>query len=340
MLHERTDFPPGTTRYTAGWRAVGASLSDVAAMGPRRRPPSPPPHPSSIPSYSRSFAARATSASASVPSTSAATWTDTRSSPSRRPRSVGRTSRFSGRAQPGDRVCVTGTLGRSAAALTLFERAGEDETPAEEADRALEQANELFRFVPRIEAGLALASRATAAMDSSDGLARSLHQLAEASDCRFAIDSEAIPIDDAVRDVCSKPESPRACDDVRRGLRTGRDRPGRRDRRRPGGDGRFRHVDRVGRRSAGRDYDRRRRSRGSRLHPRLNDSNSTKLEGSEPARAPLLDDGDQDRHETEDAECEREDTEQEPTDTETLVVNRFGRPDRGEDGGEHAPDPR
>jgi len=26
MLHERTDFPPGTTRYTAGWRAVGASL--------------------------------------------------------------------------------------------------------------------------------------------------------------------------------------------------------------------------------------------------------------------------------------------------------------------------
>ena len=33
MLHERTDFPDGTTHYTAGWRAVGASLSDVAAMG-------------------------------------------------------------------------------------------------------------------------------------------------------------------------------------------------------------------------------------------------------------------------------------------------------------------
>ena len=33
MLHDRTDFPEGTTRYTAGWRAVGASLSDVAAMG-------------------------------------------------------------------------------------------------------------------------------------------------------------------------------------------------------------------------------------------------------------------------------------------------------------------
>jgi len=35
MLHETTDFPEGTTRYTAGWRSVGASLSDVAAMGAR-----------------------------------------------------------------------------------------------------------------------------------------------------------------------------------------------------------------------------------------------------------------------------------------------------------------
>jgi thiamine-monophosphate kinase len=38
-------------------------------------------------------------------------------------------------------------------------------------------------------------------MDSSDGLARSLHQLAEASDCGFAIDSTAVPIDDAVTGV-------------------------------------------------------------------------------------------------------------------------------------------
>jgi len=33
MLHASTDFPAGTTSYTAGWRAVGASLSDVASMG-------------------------------------------------------------------------------------------------------------------------------------------------------------------------------------------------------------------------------------------------------------------------------------------------------------------
>jgi len=35
MLHASTDFPTGTTAYTRGWRAVGASLSDIAAMGAR-----------------------------------------------------------------------------------------------------------------------------------------------------------------------------------------------------------------------------------------------------------------------------------------------------------------
>jgi thiamine-monophosphate kinase len=38
-------------------------------------------------------------------------------------------------------------------------------------------------------------------MDSSDGLARSLHQLAEASDCGFAIEREAIPVAASLREV-------------------------------------------------------------------------------------------------------------------------------------------
>jgi thiamine-monophosphate kinase len=91
-------------------------------------------------------------------------------------------------ASPGDAVCVTGTLGRSGAALRLFERG---ETV---------RGNELFRFTPRVAAGRALAGHATAMMDSSDGLARSLHQLAAASDCGFAVESP-LPIDDAVDEV-------------------------------------------------------------------------------------------------------------------------------------------
>jgi len=89
-------------------------------------------------------------------------------------------------ANPGDLVCVTGSLGRSAAALRRFE-AGDVET-----------GNDLFRFEPRVAAGQAIAVAATALMDSSDGLARSLHQLADASNCGFAVDAAAIPIDDAV----------------------------------------------------------------------------------------------------------------------------------------------
>ena len=46
-------------------------------------------------------------------------------------------------AEPGDAICVTGTLGRSGAALRLFDRGD------------VTRANELFRFDPRIGAGRA-----------------------------------------------------------------------------------------------------------------------------------------------------------------------------------------
>jgi thiamine-monophosphate kinase len=62
------------------------------------------------------------------------------------------------------------------------------------------RANARFRFEPRVAAGRALAVHATAMMDSSDGLARSIHQIAEASDCGVAVESP-LPIDPAVDDV-------------------------------------------------------------------------------------------------------------------------------------------
>jgi thiamine-monophosphate kinase len=85
---------------------------------------------------------------------------------------------------------VSGTLGRSGAALGLFERGDH------------ERANRLFRFSPRVVPGLAISSHATAMIDSSDGLARSVHQLAAASDCGFAL-STPLPVDDAVDDVAA-----------------------------------------------------------------------------------------------------------------------------------------
>jgi thiamine-monophosphate kinase len=197
MLHETTDFPTGTTRYTAGWRAVGASLSDVAAMGGDAS--------AAVAVYGApeftedelaAFLEGANDVCTAVGATYVGGDLDGHAEFTVATAAVGDVERTIGRggASPGDRVTVTGTLGRSAAAVALFE-SGEPE-----------RANELFCFEPRVAAGRALAEHATAMMDSSDGLARSLHQLAEASDCGFAVDGSRIPVDESVREVAETHE--------------------------------------------------------------------------------------------------------------------------------------
>jgi len=189
MLHESTNFPVGTTRYTAGWRSVGASLSDLAATGADPT--------AAVAAYAdqsfvdselRAFVDGAKTVCASVGADYVGGDLDNHSEFTVTTTAIGEVDQPVSRsgAEPGDLVCVTGTLGRSAAALALFEQG--------ETDRA----NELFRFPPRIETGRRLAGTATALMDSSDGLARSLHQLAEASDCGFAINRDSVPIDASV----------------------------------------------------------------------------------------------------------------------------------------------
>ncbi|QCS41269.1 thiamine-phosphate kinase [Natrinema versiforme] len=192
MLHDRTDFPDGTSRYTAGWRAVGASLSDVAAMG---APATAAVAAYAAPTFDReellAFVRGASDVCERVGTEYVGGDLDGHDEFTVSTTAIGRTDDPVPRsgARPGDVICVTGTLGRSAAALRLFDRG------------AVDRANDLFRFEPRIAAGQGLAPHATAMMDSSDGLARSLHQLAEASDCGFAIESDRVPIDDAVREV-------------------------------------------------------------------------------------------------------------------------------------------
>jgi len=194
MLHESTDFPAGTTRYTAGWRAVGASLSDVAAMGAAAT--------AAVavygaPEFDRdaldAFVRGAMDVCRGVGAEYVGGDLDSHPEFTVATTVLGTTADpvFRSGASSGEAVCVTGTLGRSGAAVRLFE-AGD-----------IVRANELFRFEPRVAAGRALAAHATAMMDSSDGLARSLHQLAEASDCGFAVDSDAVPVADVVADVAA-----------------------------------------------------------------------------------------------------------------------------------------
>jgi thiamine-monophosphate kinase len=186
MLHERTDFPTGTTRYTAGWRSVGASLSDVAAMGADAT--------AAVAVYGaptfdegdlRAFVRGAREVCDRVGAEYVGGDLDHHREFTTATTALGRTDRpvYRSGASAGDVVCVTGTLGRSAAAVRAFE-AGD-----------AERGNELFRFTPRVEAGRALRERATAMMDSSDGLARSLHQLSEAGDCGFRVEWGRLPVD-------------------------------------------------------------------------------------------------------------------------------------------------
>jgi thiamine-monophosphate kinase len=189
MLHASSDFPAGTTRYTAGWRAVAASLSDVAAMGAAAT--------AAVAVYGapsfeanglREFVRGASDVCRVVEAEYVGGDLDEHAEFTVATAAIGETEtpvRRSG-ATPGDVVAVTGTLGRTAAALAAF-AAGEEDV-----------GNRLFRFEPRVAAGRALAPFASAMMDSSDGLARSLHQLADASDVGFDVTGDRLPVDDAL----------------------------------------------------------------------------------------------------------------------------------------------
>jgi thiamine-monophosphate kinase len=184
MLHRRTDFPEGMDAYTIGWRAAAVSLSDIAAMGGA-------PLALTIalgaPRFERSLIEKIRDGvidcagrfgvvhlGGDLDQHPELTLVSSALGEARRP--VRRRG-----ARPEELACVTGELGRTAVALELFKR-GEPEA-----------ANEAMRFTPRIREGRALAPFATSMMDISDGLARSLHQLAEASGVGFKIDAGVLP---------------------------------------------------------------------------------------------------------------------------------------------------
>ncbi len=200
MLHQRSDFPEGTTRYTAGWRAVGASLSDVAAMGADATAAL---AVYGAPSFEtadlEAFLSGCLDVCDAVDAEYVGGDLDSHDEFTVSTTALGRSDDpvYRSGATPGDAVCVTGTFGRSGAALRHFE------------DGRAERGNELFRFEPRVAAGRALAPYANAMMDSSDGLARSLHQLAEASDCGFAVSYADVPVDPAVEAVADSADEQR-----------------------------------------------------------------------------------------------------------------------------------
>lgn len=185
MLHRDADLPEGVTPYTTGWRVAAVNFSDVAAMAGE---------PLALvvaagqPEFHLEFLEEfvdgvedccgrvgAEYVGGDLDGHDEETYAGTALGVADPP--VLREG-----ASAGDRVYVTGKLCRTAVALRLFDEGVE------------EAANELFRFTPRVKEALSVAADASAMTDVSDGVAVSLHQLAEASGVGFDVRSESLPL--------------------------------------------------------------------------------------------------------------------------------------------------
>jgi thiamine-monophosphate kinase len=96
-------------------------------------------------------------------------------------------------ARPGDSVYVTGSIGDGSVGLHSLQ------TPREPAVQACQE--RYLRPQARVRAGMLLGRNraASACMDTSDGLADAVRQIAEASHVGIALDGSALPIGDDVR---------------------------------------------------------------------------------------------------------------------------------------------
>ena len=100
-------------------------------------------------------------------------------------------------ARPGDLVCVSGQLGGAAAALTRTDLESAADLPtllSVGPDHALYPLRRYYLPEPRIELGRALRGLATAAIDISDGLIADLGHMCAASGVAADVELDAVPV--------------------------------------------------------------------------------------------------------------------------------------------------
>jgi thiamine-monophosphate kinase len=186
MVHEATDFPDGMTERQKGWMAAAVTISDIAAMGAAPvalliavgldRPERLRPLMEGAAACSRRYGAAIVGGDIdrhrelTVVTTGLGTV-----EPAQIVRRRG--------SRHGDLVGITGVPGRAQAALEGYPQFRKH----------------LLEPQPRVEEGLALGGAgATAMMDTSDGLALSLHDLQAVNDCGYAVTSDLLPVPEGV----------------------------------------------------------------------------------------------------------------------------------------------
>lgn len=96
-------------------------------------------------------------------------------------------------ASAGDSVYVSGTLGDAAAALAFMQDAWQPEP-----DHAEYLLSRFYRPQARLELGMQLLHKASAAIDISDGLVADARHIADASGVAIVIDPELLPLSEAL----------------------------------------------------------------------------------------------------------------------------------------------